>query len=516
MKNFKTLTTGMIGASLLSIGLYSCNNDNIVEQDNSNNPQYAAKGEDLFNSMFKTREEIALKDFSLAFEKVLSQSKGLRYILKQEALKMTNNDTEVLISMIKDREIENGTFEANINRELNGRKLDEILHIQPTLTVLVPELPEESFNAEKWDFENEIPVVGIRLLTTNDIPVVGNNSNTDVLSFEDIPAFPIVVVKKNERVISSLNLDYSDIQGESFFNSTNGISFKFKDSAYDGIKHPTIKLPGLPDQNRLTQAYEIYKNIDGWQRDHVYYNINPSNPNGPIIYDYSEFIGKMTTNDPVGLYSKIADQSGDATYNNELCGSCAVKFNPWSDGRYEFKFLVRMNSTSGAGETINKWKSIDPRDLFDLTYRHKQKSFLGWKRNFYYFESINAKSITLNLELFNWDLKSKSIEILVSVFEEDDIEEITRTGTFSSKFATNFSGDTKEGMKYGSSSEVSNQATVSYKVTKKSDELGDVIVNFGDKFYISKRQSPFLMSYYNRRYYDTGLVKLTVEPRRVQ
>lgn len=32
MKNFKKFTIGMIGAALLSAGLYSCNNDDVAKQ----------------------------------------------------------------------------------------------------------------------------------------------------------------------------------------------------------------------------------------------------------------------------------------------------------------------------------------------------------------------------------------------------------------------------------------------------------------------------------------------------
>lgn len=504
------------------ISLYSCSENVLEDAENEEKNIYQSKpSEGLFASAFKTDVEIAMRDFSVAFEKVIVTSPKLRSLIKAEALKKINNDTDVLVYMIKDKELESGTFEQIIDKELKlqGKSLQEILSLQPTISIYVPKLPEESFNAEKWNAESEIPALAIRLNSTNDIPIIWEDLNTEVLSYEDIPAFPVLVVKKNERIVSSLQSEYSDLNTAVFFEK-DGVNFKFVDNVFDGIKNPLGPYLGeLLDQDRLKEAYEIYKDIDGWQRDYIYYKIEPNNPNGPISYDYSEHIGVFTTDNAKSLYTKIADQTGDAKYNPHLCNGCKDNFTSWLDGQYEFKFLIRNNSTSGSGEVLYKRAIIQPEDLFNITYTHTVKKTLWWERNFFDFESISAKSVVLNLEMFDWDLRNKSVEIKISVFEEDDTEEQTIAGTFGSKFATNFSSDTKEGMKYGSSSEVSSSQTVNTKVTKSSDELGDVVVNFGHKFYINKLSSPlFFKSRYARRYYSTGtgLAKFTVEPRKVQ
>lgn len=496
--------------------LVSCASDEIKDVAVQKNIQ--KREGNLFEELFHTEKELALKDFSIAFEKVVSQSPQLRRLLKTEALKETCNDTEVLIAMIKDAPLEQGTFEERINLNLPGGKLlKDIFNVIPTVTVLVPELPEESFNAERWNAENEIPVIGIRLPSTNNIPVVGSNSNTGVLPYDITPAFPILVVKLSERIVSNFDGSYSDIEEAPFFNSSYGINYKFKDIAFDGINFPTVKFFELRDPTVLEQAYEYYKNTDGWQRDHVYYRINPTNLNGPIQYDYSEHIGTIDTrNDPEGLYFKIADQKEDPHYSDLLCSDCEYKFNPWSDGRFEFKFKVVMNSKSGGGTYINKYISVKGSEIFDLTYSHRVDKWLWTERNFFDLQSVAGKTFIANREIFNWDLRSKSVEIQVSVFEEDASEEIIISDSFDSNYASNFSSTDKEGMKYGSSMQAQASSNFMYRTLKGSDAFDEDLINFGDKIYISKRPSILFGSHYTKRFYGGSLLKYTIEPRKVQ
>lgn len=73
----------------------------------------------------------------------------------------------------------------------------------PTLTIYVPELPEEAFSAEIWDTNDMIPKVAIRLSSSNEVPIVDEFENERILAPNEIPLFPVVVIKENERIVAN-------------------------------------------------------------------------------------------------------------------------------------------------------------------------------------------------------------------------------------------------------------------------------------------------------------------------
>ena len=106
----------------------------------------------------------------------------------------------------------------------------------------------------------------------------------------------------------------------------------------------------------------------------------------------------------------------------------------------------------------------------------------------YYSYTIDNSRVLFEepIPLFSWDLQNYSSTIKLSVEEVDEKETSKNVISTTVEFATNFGfnatfGETvKIGPQFGSSMEESR--TVSYEVatTKGNDELGDVIVDFGD------------------------------------
>src|SRR5690606_39665129 len=162
MKLFKKTIFSIFGAALLATGFVACSSDDNIEQD-TKTTQYSIKSNEIkgFESFFKQRKEIALKNFSEAFLKSMAERVELRTLVKTEALKKYNNDTEVLISQLAELEIEKGTVASKLNENLEGTTIEDILSIVPTLTVLIPELPEKSFSADNWDTNTQLPMVAI-------------------------------------------------------------------------------------------------------------------------------------------------------------------------------------------------------------------------------------------------------------------------------------------------------------------------------------------------------------------
>lgn len=85
MKNYRKFTIGIIGTSLLSLGLYSCNNDDVVEQETYTDKHYASKGDEVkdFERYFVRIDNIYKKEFAFALLNSLKESKQLREIIKR-------------------------------------------------------------------------------------------------------------------------------------------------------------------------------------------------------------------------------------------------------------------------------------------------------------------------------------------------------------------------------------------------------------------------------------------------
>ena len=534
MKNFKKFTIGMIGASLLSFSLYSCNNDDILDQENNTDNQYAAKGETPteYEFFFRERRELALKNFSEALVKSMAESMELRSLIKSEALKKFNNDTEVLISQLAELELREGTVASKLNQHLQGTRIEEILNIIPTLTVLVPELPKESFSAERWDTNNELPMVAIRTTLSNDNPVVNwaeGKLETGVIPSNIIPAYPILVAKINERVISNFESDFSKSETREFHTSKfTGISYRFADVAYDGKLFP-VKIRPIPSNvdSTIAEAYNLTNNSDAWQRDHIYYNINTSTPNGPFNYKFKEYLGfvspKEYNGSAQGAYDAFADQT-DPRYNGVKRDG---NWNDWTDGSYELVFHFLLNDANGnGGNEIKKNISVKPSDLFQLEYDHRVETHnVFWKRNIFTLRSIKAKKYWADLEAFSWNLENFAAKVRVKVFEKDPDQEQTITINSSSKAATNFGIDigadlfkiVKLGIKFGTSNERNTSHNYQIKTTFASDDLGMSDIDFGEPVVTGKYTfGRFFIDIYTLNSYSTGTIDFSLTPKRVQ
>jgi len=478
---------------------------------------YASRDETAnFEMIFANEKEIAMRDFSIALVKSLNQSLQFRQIIKNEAEEAINLDPEVLIYKIKNLGTETGTVESLINSNLSGRNLYDIFEIMPTLTVLVPELPEEEFNAENWDTSTEIPAVAVRLFTSNDTPIILSDNSQHVISKEIIPAFPVVVVKENERIISNRQSNFLEIEGDPFFVGEN-FSFKFSSPYFS----KWFLRPFFRNDQKLVDAYNFSKDIEGWQRDYIYYGIEPANPNGPYTYDYSETIGTMTTEQPQALYSKISEQTGDPFINPLIHPN--HNMSHWKDGGYEFCFRVTSNSKAGAGQAQNFKFPVRADQLFELEYE-RGTGLLG-ALGYFTFKDISSKSYNPNIPTIGWNLETKATEFIITIFEEDSTEEINQSISVDSEFATNFGIDinlgiseiVKLGLKFGGSTKNTRSNSISVKKTLITDDLGDYVINFQDKVILSETVTGF-GNLYPKRFYgaNNGYIKFNYYPKAVQ
>lgn len=250
---------------------------------------------------------------------MLKDSPAVRKLIKDEALKQIDFDYDVLYLLVKDEILsDNTTLEEQLLKYLDPELLTSVETQIPNLTVFVPKLPENSFSAELWDVNNEAPCVGIRTKETNDIPAFDSEGKEYLIEAQYIPAYPIVVIKENERVFADDECTRSGSISTSFI-STNNMRFRFVDNVFDNVSEKKDRIQTRsetgPDEDvlKVYEAYNIYgTSPSGWQRDYVYYNITSTSPKGPFDYNYKEFLTSFELlGDPQNALNKISDQTGD-------------------------------------------------------------------------------------------------------------------------------------------------------------------------------------------------------------
>ncbi len=459
--------------------------------------------------------------FGFALMKSINESPKLRELIKSEALKMFNKDYEVLVYLIKDNALENGkTLEELINSNSdNNFKLDDLLKIDPTLTILVPDLPLDSFSARKWNTTTEIPAVAIRMNNTNEVPLITPENRLTSIPAGEIPGYPVLVIKDNERVVTNIESPNSSKLKTRVLYRKGGVEFKFWDNAFDNInKNINKRVDYIWNIDpKIIEAKSIYTTNDGWHRDFIYYDITPNSPNGEFKADFQEHIrGFSLDGDAQAIYNRISDQAGDPTYNN----GHRINTSHWTGGYYEFKIKTLINSNNGLGNELINGFAVTPDELFNLEYETFTKGASFWKKTYYRLKNISLKQYSLDLPLISWDLSKYSTSLKISVEEVDVPVSTVITETSTVKFAANFeytiSAEIKKilkiGQKFGASYEKIQNNTIVKTFSEGNDFLGETIVNFEDDIIVGYKDYINV----NTRDYSTGYCKFSVEPKRVQ
>lgn len=499
---------------IISIQIFSCTKNDLI-------PSEKNKTIENLNKSSKINSNVNLKkEFSKALAIALSESKQLRNIIKISALEMFNDDYEVLFEMIKNEKLEDGiTIENFILKFISDKKVLKQLEKEfPTLTILVPQLPENSFNARVWDINSQIPKVGVAIQSSNQMAIFNNKGEEKILELQYTPGFPIIVIKENERVISESNDNFKKINSN-IIQSKMGKKFRFTFNNFDKkiSKKARFVSPSQID-SKLISAYNTYLNDDGWQRDEIYYDITPGQTRGQFNYDFQESIKSFTlVGDPWSEYNFIADQDGDATINGIRGGGSSH----WAGGAFEFKVSYLVNAKNGTGAEFYDGFSARGEDLFNLSYI---KIFNRWFGEDVYILDVNNisfKQMPLNLSLMSWDLNNYASSLKIKIEEVDLTEKKVETENTTAKFATNFAIDgptlilKKIGLKFGASQELAQSQTFTKEYTQGNDQLGEVIVNFADNIIISKLSFVGFERYQTREYVN-GKYSISVEPKRVQ
>ena len=120
----------------------------------------------------------------------------------------------------------------------------------------------------------------------------------------------------------------------------------------------------------------------------------------------------------------------------------------------------------------------------------------------------------------NWNLETYPAEIKINIEKQNPGQQTTLTTNVTSEFAGNVAYEHKNGLKFGLSAKVSKTSSYQIVTSLSNTNLGDVIVNFGDKVILDGPTTipmfPLPFKLWKVREYDNNMYSIIVMPRRVQ
>ncbi|WP_129715242.1 hypothetical protein [Pedobacter sp. SYP-B3415] len=510
--------------ALLSAAIISCKKVPHPVNDLHDSGKEKANVEDSLKTAYKTK-------FSNVLAKALAADQDLRAFIKTEALKEFDKDHDVLFLTTANKLIGGESFKVKLLKYgLSTAELEQILNNLPTMTILVPTVP--NFSPENWNTRSEVPKVAISPngKEFESISVVDAEGKVNQIKKGLIPGYPIVIVKENERIAVSRGASVQAAAGSYITTTSGGITLKFVDKAYDGRSTDNRKDGGFQIAREVDTLYDTnpidprvitaFKKGVEWHSDYIYYGIDPANgvTRGPINSKYREYIRSFRMSNTE--WSDIADQD-DPRYNgNTPSGRPPFPQQPyyWTDGAYDFRIDVMINAKNGAGQVLRKAFSARGHELYNINFVAD-----GTSGN-YRISSVDTKEFFVNEAIDAWDLDAYGSTWKFTVYEFDPAEEVEYTITNTTKFGSNFeinaTGEkVKVGAKFGGSFEETKTTSTTVKRTLDSDYLGEGILNFHDPIIVRYRYIDKVGGRpYRRHLWDTwevnaGLVRISVEPR---
>lgn len=268
-----------VGLLLALFIVGSCSNDMIETSNNSS----------LIEESYDEIDLNSLKsEFSFALARVLNESEGVRKLIKEEAIKQFDYDYDVLYMLVKDQKLSGGgTLEEFLSKYMSKENLLALYKEMPTLTVFVPVLPNDIFSAEKWNVAQEVPFVAYKS-KENQILFVDNAGKVNTIKSNEIPSFPIVVVKPSERVILQ-SASTRNFKEANVVRTENGLNFVFEYEEFNNLTKVKTRVSPLDIPTQLQKVFDAKKFADQngiWQRDYVYYNIMTKDGKGVFQKKY--------------------------------------------------------------------------------------------------------------------------------------------------------------------------------------------------------------------------------------
>ena len=460
----------------------------------------------------------AQKKFAKALSKAVSNSLDVRKFLKAEAVAQFDNDYDIFYPLVKNKIVYDNQSLRDILLSYckDENELVQIEQSLPLLNILVPDLSLFwDFNAEKWNVDDK--EVSVICRDDKDNTLYENGENIGKMTTGDIPDFPCLVVKNNERMkVSSVKTRSGEATYEFLSDAFDGSKRKLQTRHYeeDINLQPTEDLEayvnGSEIMSSVKDAWNEFKNVpNAYQRDYIYYGITKENKPGTLNRYIREKLYRFRI--AANAYSAINDPTQDPTLqdtqkNKGYLTNEEIIQKIWTDGNFEFHFKSYISGEDSKEAMEAKLTfTINPRDAFSLEkihLKHKNSTAFRQSKNFYTVYAKNLRSKWIYPEKSDknaddlvftlpWDLYNKSLSIFMFVEEWDKGQTITQEKSVVSEFINKadfsiegsgsigkVSLSTKLGYGFSHTKTVSNKATI--QTTVESDPLGTLYFQYND------------------------------------
>ena len=460
----------------------------------------------------------AQKKFAKALSKAVSNSLEVRKFLKTEAMAQFDNDYDIFYPLVKNKIVCDNQSLRDILLSYckDENELIQIEQSLPLLNILVPDLSLFwDFNAEKWNVDDK--EVSVICRDDKDNTLYEDGENIGKMTTGDIPDFPCLVVKNNERMkVSSVNTRSGEATYEFLSDAFDGSKRKPQTRHYeeDINLQPTEDLEAYVNGSEIMEsvknAWNEFKNVpNAYQRDYIYYGITKENKPGTLNRYIREKLYRFRI--AANAYSAINDPTQDPTLQNTQKNKGYLTNEEiiqkiWTDGNFEFHFKSYISGEDSKEAMEAKLTfTINPRDAFSLEkihLKHKNSTAFRQSKNFYTVDAKNLRSKWIYPEKSDknaddlvftlpWDLYNKSLSIFMFVEEWDKGQTITQEKSVVSEFINKadfsiegsgsigkVSLSTKLGYGFSHTKTVSNKATI--QTTVESDPLGTLYFQYND------------------------------------
>jgi hypothetical protein len=503
-------------------------------------------------SKLNDKAEINYYDqFAIILSKAVKENPDIRNFIRQNALFEIDYDHDVFYQFIKDEKITNdSTFKDILKKyESSPNQLDEIERAAPLLTIFVPTIEPSKFSPETWKSASQIPLVATNIMGSDKkIPIYSDGDKVLSLKNNEIPGFPVLVIKGNERIKVKSN---SKASAKSLLASPD---FEFVSPIFDNLKNakgilatnrlkastsPRITSSNdvvltnpLPIEQSVIDAYNIFgTEVNKWQRDHVYYKLTQTDTVGPLQSNMVESVVALGLS--TDAFYKISDQAEDPKPNpnknpiinlpDNYTRSTIIDLiqkNMWTDGKFEFRFDFLINNKEGIGATYQYFLPLSPADLFRVQYNYTTRTTNGKNPQLLIVYSAVESArgdgrtmVNINIPIINWNIKSNAPIWKISLAEVDTQEEIFEKETVTNEFATNFGTNFsifKIGFNFGHSNKETFSREISTRRTLGEDNLGSVLVNFGDPILKTTKDrfgaNTYVLNSYSNAYFTISVM----------
>lgn len=499
----------ILAASLLALSLMACSKEEALMPQNLSTSTSIEAG-------------ISKQDFAVALSKAIEKTPRLADVLRNEALKQFDNNTDVLYHLVKDIEVNSGnTVEMLIANEWSrgNKDFQERVDASPLLNIFASDLEvfDESLGLGSWNTAKEVAVATVSA-NGNKVLYVAGDSVASVGS-KEIPAIPTFVIGDNRRVEVASTLRNGE-QGVRY-------NYSFLHEAYKGRERTQLRneyVQEAPDDDSWIRdtdlspkhiyafensGDELYK-----QRALLYYSDNTEG----VDYSFSEYLYRFKI--APEAYHNIAGADSEQD-DPKITGETVVTYarrdatideiisKIWTKGSFAFSFEVVTPLSSG--NTINHKLvfSVSPKELFIMNPDRERRHPTLFRKTRYTYrlkaERLESRWVyphKIGTKTYaridgSWDLSKQGLSKVIRVFELDKGTKKNYTETFGSEFFVGTNIKASNIIKaIGLSADVSSH----YKATKtisstvayndSDDDLGVAVLYFTDPFFLY-RTTPY-------------------------